>query len=139
MNTRTNKTKRSYMIIWERIRANPDKGVPIDVVDAYVNRVKMAVRNEKYYDEVYRDIKRHEKKTGILFITRAKHPTETGLVRVTFLLREFDTTSQSDSYYLRKYPPDTDLVKQLGLEVMNPLMFGTQTQEHAPEPQGRIS
>lgn len=124
------KGPKAYSVIWERIRANPDKGVPIDIVDPFVSRVIKAVKNEKYYDEVYRLMKMQEKKTGLMFVTRAAHPDNSTLVRVTFLLREFDTFSLSDSFYLRKYPPDTNLVKLLGFETLPAISFGVETKEY---------
>ena len=116
---------RSYDIIWERIRANPDKGVPVDILSPFTSRVIKAVKNVKYYDEVYRLMKNAEKKTGLMFVTKAIHPKDNSYVRVTFCLREFDTTLESDSYYLRKYPPGSDLVATLKLELMEPVTFGS--------------
>ena len=114
---------KSYAVIWQRIKDNPSKGVPVDILEPFVVRVIKAVKNEKYYDSNYRVECRYRKKTGLMFVTRIVHPTDTRYLRVTFLLREFDTTSVSDTYYLRKYPPDCDLVAQLGLELMRPVTF----------------
>ena len=115
---------RSYDIIWERIRKHPEKGVPVDILNGFTSRVIKAVKNVKYYDEVYRLQKMAERKTGLLFVTKAIHPRDLNLIRATFCLREFDTTSESDSYYLRKYPPGTDMVAALHLELLDPVIFG---------------
>jgi len=120
---------RAYAIIWERVRANPNKGVPVDVLDAFVTRVIKMVKNEKYYDSVYRCVKTAEGLTGLMFVSRAAHPTDSKYVRVTFLLREFSTTSESDSMYLRRYPPSADLVGLLNLETMPAITFGSGTHE----------
>jgi hypothetical protein len=115
---------KAYSLIWERIRANPEKGVPIDIVSAFTKRVIAMVKKEKWADEVYRIWKAGEGKTGLMFVHRAKHPTDNRYVRVTFLLREFSTTNESDSYYLRKFPPNTDLIAQLKLETIPAMEFG---------------
>lgn len=120
----------SYQIIWERVRANPNKGVPVDIVDAYVSRVLKAVKNCKYYDAVYKTVREHQGITGILYVTRSTHPSNSSLVRVLFLLREFATTSTSDIQYLKKFPPSANLVAALGLESLEPILFGKETKEH---------
>ena len=120
----------SYQVIWERVRANPNKGVPVDIVDAYVPRVIKAVKNCKYYDAVYKTVRDHQGTTGLMYATRAVHPTNNAYVRVTFLLREFSTTSLSDIQYLKKFPPSENLVAALGLESLEPILFGKDTKEH---------
>ena len=115
---------RSYDIIWERIRANPNKGIPVDILSNFTSRVIKAVKNVKYYDEVYRIAKINEHKTGLMFVSKSIHPTDRDYIRAIFCLREFDTTSESDSYYLRKYPPGIDLVATLHLEMLDPIIFG---------------
>jgi len=119
----------SYQIIWERVRVNPNKGVPVDIVDAYVNRVIKAVKNCKCEDKVHTAMKARAGITGLMFTHRAKHPTNNALVRVTFLLREFHTTNVADAQYLKFNPPSVDLVKKLGLESIDPVLFGSQTKD----------
>ena len=123
------KSSRSYAVIWERIRADPDKNVPVDVVNAFVDRVHRQVRDEKHGDTFYRDQRLQQGKTGILYISRSKHPTNSNLTRVTFLLREFNTTTHSDTQYLRKYPPLADIKSLLGFESLEAITFGKDTHE----------
>lgn len=114
---------KSYLIIWQRIKQNPSKGVPVDIVDGFVNRVIAAVKNEKYYDKAYKDGKAAENMCGIMYMHRAAHPSLPNIVRVTFLLREYHATNQSDVNYLKKFPPNADLVKQLGLEMLEAIDY----------------
>lgn len=115
----------AYQIIWERVRANPNKGVPIDILQPYVSRVIKAVKNCKWEDKVYKEIKEHAGITGLMFMARSIHPNNTAYVRVTFLLREFHTMNAADATYLKFKPPSANLVQELGLETIDPIVFGT--------------
>ena len=119
----------AYAIIWERVRANPNKGVPVDIVDPYVRRVIQAVKDCKWKDEFYRQTKERAGITGLMFMHRSIHPTNNALVRVTFLLREFHTTNAADATYLRFKPPSANLVQELGLETIDPIRFGPDTKD----------
>ena len=114
---------RSYTVIWDRVKANPDKGVPVDVLYPFVSRVYRAVKNEKYYDRDYRARMIALGQTGILYMHVADHPTDDKYKRVTFLLRQYATINIADSYYLRKYPPSVNLVTALGLESLEPIIM----------------
>jgi len=114
----------AYLLIWERVRANPNKGVPVDILQPYVSRVIKAVKNCKWEDKSYKLMKEAAGITGLTFFSRGPHPTNHAYVRLTILLREFHTTNLADATYLKFKPPSANLVAELGLETIDPVIFG---------------
>lgn len=80
---------RTYQPIWERIRANPGKRVPIEVPSIYLSRLLKAVKKEKTEDVTYKNVRTAQNKTGILYKSTAPHLTRPGYLVCTFILREF--------------------------------------------------
>jgi hypothetical protein len=110
---------RAYQPIWERIRANPGKLVPIEVPAAFVARVMKAVEKEKHEDIRYRNVRKSQGKQGIVYRSREPHPSKPGIVRLIFILREFAIIHDSSfknptgNNYLVRNPPPISLNEDL--------------------------
>lgn len=120
---------RTYQPIWHRIRANPNKYVPIEVPDAFVARISKAVTKEKDEDLLYKNIRKSQGRFGIIYKKREPHPSKAGLVRLIFMLREFTIMTDSSFInktglkYLVKHPPSATLAEELGFETMPAVPF----------------
>lgn len=120
---------RTYQAIWERIRANPGKLVPIEVPDPFVARVMKAVEKEKHEDDLYRNIRKSQGKQGIVYRSREPHPSKTGIVRVIFVLREFEIVNDysfknpTGNNYLVRNPPPVGLTAELGFPTMDSVPY----------------
>lgn len=112
----TARTPVHYHLMWKRIKENPNKLVPIDISEPFVKRILRGLGQVKYLDGNLQAHYSSKNQEAILYHNRAPHPTKNGIVRVTFILRIFSNTDSSDSHYLRKFPPPTDLIQMLALE-----------------------
>lgn len=109
---------RTYQPIWQRIRANPGKRVPIECPNSYMQRVILAVKKERAMDKLYNTVSAARNKTGIVYKSTAPHAEKQGIAVVSFILIEYAAVGISDLKYLVKFPPDRDLMDKIGLKEM---------------------
>lgn len=109
---------RTYQPIWQRIRANPGKRVPIECPNSYMQRVILAVKKERAMDKLYNTVSAARNKTGIVYKSTAPHAEKQGIAVVSFILIEYAAVGISDLKYLVKFPPPQDLNSQIGLKEM---------------------
>jgi hypothetical protein len=117
---------RTYQPIWERIRANPGKRVPIEVPAIYLSRLLKAVNKEKDQDHAYRNVRATQNKTGVMYKSTAPHPTREGFLICTFVLREYDTLlSFADKQQVRRRQPPLpgQLANDIGLAELELVAF----------------
>lgn len=109
---------RSYLPIWERIRANPGRRVPIEVPAIYLPRLVNAMKKEKNTDIAYKNARTAQGKTGVVYKSTAPHPTKPGYIVCTYILREFSVVlGDSDKHsVVKKEPPMPEvLAKELDM------------------------
>lgn len=107
---------RSYAPLWERIRLNPGKKVPVEVPQVYLSRLLKAIAKEKLEDRAYKNLRHAQKKTGIIYRTTQRHPNKAEYIVVTFILREYNkvlSTAERQSLVRREQSTGSEILETL--------------------------